>query len=129
MSYKIPCTECGVMVLPSTAERIGGFCMSCKNGTRRNIEKVQECCKREGELNKTYPFHELCRELVVKVYKQEALSDDEKLYYSVNTLGGEVYNGGFVQYFENSSGEHYRDAELGIFLLEKTNSLRLSIPC
>lgn len=129
MSDKVPCTECGAMVLPSTAERTGGLCMPCKNGTRKNIEQAKEYYKRERELNKTCSFRALWRELVDKVYKQDggfgALSEDEKLYYSVNTLGGEVYNGGFVQYFDNSSGEHYRHAKLGLVRLGATNSLRL----
>jgi len=129
MSEKIPCTECGAAVLPSTAERTGGLCMPCKNGNRKNIEQAKEYYKKERELDKTCPFRALWRELVDKVYKQKggfgALSENEKLYYSVNTLGGEVYNGGFVQYFDNSSGEHYRYAELGLVRLGATNSLRL----
>ncbi|WDE06720.1 DMP19 family protein [Thalassomonas viridans] len=129
MSEKVPCTECGVAVLPSTAERTGGLCMPCKNGTRKNIEQSKEYYKRERELDKTCPFRALWRGLVDKVYKQEggfaALSEDEKLYYSVNALGGEVYNGGFVQYFDNSSGETYRYAELGLVRLGATSSLKL----
>ena len=35
-------------------------------------------------------------------------------------LEGEVYNGGFCQYFDSSSGDHYRYAELG--------SMRLNVP-
>jgi hypothetical protein len=129
MSEKIPCTECGAAVLPSTAERTGGLCMPCKNGNRKNIEQAKEYYKKERELDKTCPFRALWRELVDRVYKQgggfSALSDDEKLYYSVNTLGGEVYNGGFVQYFDNTSGEHYRYAELGLVRLGATSSLKL----
>lgn len=129
MSEKIPCTECGAAILPSTADRTGGLCMPCNNGNRKNIEQAKEYYKIERELDKTCPFRALWRELVGKVHKEEggfaALPDDEKLYYSVNTLCGEVYNGGFVQYFDNSSGEHYRYAELGLVRLGATCSLKL----
>ncbi len=32
---KVPCQECGVMILPSTSERTGGKCMPCQSGKRR----------------------------------------------------------------------------------------------
>lgn len=129
MSDKISCTECGALVLLSTAKRTGGVCMPCKNGNRKNIEQAKEYYQRERELDKTCPFRELWRELVDKVYKQEggfaALSEAEKTYYAVNTLSGEVYNGGFIQYFDNTDGEHYMYAELGLEILSATHSLRL----
>lgn len=31
MTTKIPCVKCGVLILPSTAEKTGGSCMSCSN--------------------------------------------------------------------------------------------------
>jgi len=129
MTEKIPCIECGAAVLPSTAERTSGLCMPCKNGNRKNIEQAKEYYKRERELDKTCPFRALWRELVVKVYKQEggfsSLTEEEKLYYAVNTLGGEVFNGGFVQYFDNSSGENYHYAEFGLIRVGATHSLKL----
>ncbi len=36
---KIPCVECGVMILLSTAEKNNGLCMPCKSGMRGSIEK------------------------------------------------------------------------------------------
>ena len=129
MSEKVPCTECDAAILPSTAERTGGLCMPCKNGNRKNIERAKEFYKRERELDKTCPFRALWWEIVDKVYNQEGgfakLTDDEKLYYAVNVLRGEVYNGGFNQYFDNSSGEYYRHAELGLIRLGATHSLSL----
>ena len=29
---KVPCTQCGAEILPSTAESTGGICMACKKG-------------------------------------------------------------------------------------------------
>lgn len=33
---RIPCSECGAMILPATAERTGGICMMCKLGKKRS---------------------------------------------------------------------------------------------
>jgi hypothetical protein len=129
MSDKIPCSECGALVLPSTAEGTGGLCMPCKNGTRKSMELAKERAAKERELEKSCPYRALWRELVDKVYKQDVgfstLSDNEKLYYSVNVLSGEVYNGGFEQYFNNTSAEYYRNAEHGLVQLGATSSLKL----
>jgi hypothetical protein len=129
MTEKVPCTKCGALVLPSTAERTGGVCMACKNGTRESMEKSKEYYKKERELDKTCPFRLFWKELVSRVYNESkgfnSLSEEEKIYFSVNCLSGEVYNGGFDQYFSNSAGENYKHAELGLIQLEATNSLRL----
>ena len=36
---KSPCSKCGVMILTTTAEKTGGLCMPCKNGTRESLEE------------------------------------------------------------------------------------------
>jgi hypothetical protein len=53
------------------------------------------------------------------------LSEAEKLYFAVQLLEGEVYNGGFDQYFFNSSGSYYRYAVLGLKELEAAQALAL----
>jgi hypothetical protein len=49
--------------------------------------------------------------LVDRVYKNaggfDALSRGDQLYYLVNVLNGEVHNGGFDQFFSNTSGNRY----------------------
>jgi len=129
MTEKVPCTECSALVLPSTAEQTGGLCMPCKNGTRKSMEAAKEHYKRERELDKTCPFRALWRNLVNRVYDDKqgfsSLSDDEKIYFSVGVLSGEVYNGGFAQFFDNTSGSQFRYAELGLIRIGATSSLRL----
>lgn len=49
----------------------------------------------------------------------QGLSDAEKRYVAVNTLVGQVYNGGFDQYFFNSSGSYY---EYTILVLEEMDA-------
>lgn len=129
MGDKIPCKECGALILPTTAEKNGGLCMPCKNGYRKNIEQSKEYYKKERELDATCPYRALWRNLVKKVYDPlkgfETLSEDEKQYYAVGILDGEIYNGGFVQYFDNTSGGHYRYSELGLVRIGAKESLKL----
>lgn len=49
----------------------------------------------------------------------------EQHYYAVSVLQGEVYNGGFDQYFGNSSGEHCANACAGLLELGATQTLAL----
>ncbi len=129
MAEKVACTECGALILPTTAAKNGGMCMPCKTGNRKNIENAKLYYAREKELDKTCPFRAMWRELVDKVHNQEAgfkgLTEEEKIYFSVGVLNSEAYNGGLIQFFENTSGEYYRYAELGLIRLGANNSLSL----
>ena len=129
MIDKVPCRECEAMVLPSTAKRTGGLCMPCKNGTRKSMDAAKKRAEKEKELERTCHYRTLWRDLVEKVYSQNggfnSLSESEQLYYSVNVLSGEVYNGGFDQYFTNTSADNYRNAEYGLVRLGATNSIKL----
>jgi hypothetical protein len=129
MEERVGCKDCGAMILSSTAARNGGICMPCKNGTRKSIDLAKEHYAQECELNRTCPFRALWRELVDKVHNRvggfEALSEAEKQYYAVRVLVGEVYNGGFDQYFHNSSADYFRYAELGLMRIGATESLAL----
>jgi len=129
MTEKVACTECGVLILPTTSEKNNGRCMPCKTGNRKNIENSKLYYERERVLDKTCPFRAMWRELVDKVHNQSSgftgLSEEEKIYYSVGVLNGETYNGGIIQFFENTSGEYYRYAELGLIRLGASNSLSL----
>jgi len=53
------------------------------------------------------------------------LAHTEKLYYAVRLLDGEVYNGGFHQYFFNSSSTHYAYAEEGLIVVGADRTLEL----
>jgi hypothetical protein len=126
MADRIPCTACGALILPTTAESTGGLCMPCKQGTRQQIEQS----KRYYDQQKQYdPFRELWKSLVHRVYDAadgyEGLTSDERLYFAVGVLDGDVYNGGMYQFFSNSSGSLYRDAVEGLRRLEAQQALGL----
>lgn len=129
MSDKVPCRMCGVSILKRTADRNDGLCVPCKKGYRDNIEKSREYYRNERELDRNCPFRAYWRDLVRRVHMENGglgcLSDDEKTYFAVNVLNGEVFNGGFVQFFDNSSGAYYRHAELGLMQLKASDRLAL----
>ena len=100
--------------------------MACKQGIRQDIERA----KNFYEVQKKYdPYRELWKSLVHRVYKTDegfgGLTSDEKVYFSVCVLDGEVYNGGIEQFFTNSSGALYNEAVSGLRLLEATHTLDL----
>jgi hypothetical protein len=55
----------------------------------------------------------------------QGLSEPEKRYYAVCLLEGEVYNGGFHQYFLNNSGGYYEYTLLGLQEIDALQSLDL----
>jgi hypothetical protein len=126
---KVPCTKCGNLILPDTAQRTGGVCMPCKSGTRDQIEASKKEHVRQRELDKTCPYRALWRQLHSKVYSEgggfHTLTKTEKTYWALNLLEGEVYNGGFDQFFHNSSGSHYLLVTEGLKALGAEQSLSL----
>lgn len=88
---KVPCAECGKPVPAKQAAKRQGFCLHCS--LKRN------------------PFFVLYSSLVERVYRSPAgfaaFSDEERLYYAMTLFQNEVNNGGFHQFFFNSSGSYY----------------------
>jgi hypothetical protein len=57
----------------------------------------------------------------------DALGAAEKTYYAVQCLVGEVHNGGFSQFFSNSSGALYGHALDGLMAMEAFRSAQLTL--
>lgn len=118
MTEKTNCSKCGVSILQDTADANLGLCAPCKGGFRDSIEES----KRRRELEEQYdPFRALWVSLVERVYDTsagyESLTDDERLYFAVGMMDGDVINGGTHQYFSNSSGDYHNDALSGLKIL------------
>ena len=100
--------------------------MACKRGIRQNLEASKERYKKQKEHD---PIRELWLSLVDRVHKGPegfaGLTVDEQLYFAVGVLDGEVYNGGFEQFFHNSSGEYFDEAIKGLNLLGAESALLL----
>jgi hypothetical protein len=113
MADKVACTKCGASDLTHTAEN-GGLCMPCETGTRERIDAGRRWHEERGERE---PSRALWLSLVDRVHNTPSgfagLSGPEKIYYSVVLMEGEVYNGGFDQYFFNRAA-HCRKGLLEI---------------
>lgn len=113
------------MILPATAEATGGICMACKQGIRKSIEASRAFYKRLAEYD---PVSELWKSLVTRSTEDRALTSftsQERTYFAVGLLEGEVYNGGFDQYFSNSAGDYFAHAEAGLVELDASDAVRI----
>lgn len=101
--------ECGKPVAARLAGKRKGLCLRCN--LKRN------------------PFFVLGMSLVERVCHApggfDALSDAEKLYYSLTLFQDEVNNGGFHQFFFNSSGSYYELIEEGLVTFDEPQALEL----
>ena len=83
----------------------------------------------ERVIKRPSPLSVLYTKLIDRVHNSsggfEGLSESEKVYYSVALLRNETNNGGFHQYFFNSSGSYYEYAEKGLVALGATQMLEL----
>jgi hypothetical protein len=128
MTTRLPCRTCGDLIHPDTAAKNNGLCMPCKGGYRARIEES----KRQRELERAYEKSAERRHwltLVERVHQSnegfQALSPDEQTYFALRCLIGEVFNGGFHQFFSNHSGAYYGVAVNGLFELEAMRSHQL----
>ena len=93
------------------------------------MEASRRWYREERERDKTDPSRIYWRALVERDHKTEAgfegLSEAEKKYFAVCCLSGEVYNGGFHQFFFNSAGAYYMYALSGLEEMQASESLQL----
>jgi hypothetical protein len=98
-------------------------------GTREAIEAGKQWAKEERERQLHDPYRKLWRELVQRVHYSEegfeGLTEAEKQYFAVGLLDGEVFNGGFDQYFFNNSGSHHKYAILGLEAMGATQAIAI----
>jgi hypothetical protein len=113
---RLLCVRCGDSIHPDTAARNAGLCLPCVRGNQLSIEERRaqhESRKAAERARLASPEYQYWRDLVDRVYRTEggyaSLSHGDRIYYLVNVLSGEVYNGGFDQFFSNSSGDRYTE--------------------
>lgn len=145
------CLDCGVSILSATAAKTGGKCVPCARGTRAQIDQATRLAAEQRERDrknrealarirsKERPtFRDFAAEddsvavlwsfLIATVFPDrsgrehvDALTPSAKALYLVQILDGEVFNGGFYQYFSNSSGEY---AHRTVFALHELGATR-----
>jgi hypothetical protein len=130
MIQRLPCQSCGELIHPDTAAKNDGVCMPCKGGYRANIEAGKK--QREQErISEQSAERKYWVGLVKRVHASadgfQQLSSPEKTYYAVSCLFGEVYNGGFDQFFSNSTGALYGYALDGLLEIEADASAALLV--
>jgi hypothetical protein len=106
---KVPCVECGKPVSVKQAAKRNGLCLRCS--ANRN------------------PYFMLYSSLIDRVCHSaggfQELSDAEKLYYAMTLFQNEINNGGFHQFFFNSSGSYYELIENGLVTFDEPQTLGL----
>lgn len=130
MIEKIPCIECQTFILPSTAETNNGICMPCKGGYRKNMEESKLRYEAEKiEIESPASKHWLW--LVNVIYEKSNgfadLSIENQQYFATCLVEKEVYNGGFDQYFYNSSADYYSSALNGLIEIGAIESHKLLV--
>jgi hypothetical protein len=113
---RLLCVRCGDSIHPDTASRNNGLCVPCTRGNQLTIEERIERQRQEREERRAFfesPQYKYWRSVLSRVYDTpegfESLSEGDRLYFLLSTLGGEVHNGGFDQFFSNSSGSRYAE--------------------
>lgn len=128
MIQRLPCTQCGDLIHPDTAAANSGLCMPCKRGYRQRIEESKRQREREREYAKSAEalyWQDLVRRVHETPEGFAGLRAEEQTYFAVGCLVGEVYNGGFDQFFSSSSGAYYSIALNGLRSLGATASTAL----
>lgn len=140
MNDKIPCAECGKPISSISAGKRNGLCLTC---AIKREEKVPcaECGKptsarlagkRDGLClqcrAKRNPFFVLYSSLIDRACSPDGfrtLSEPEQAYYALTLFQNEVNNGGFHQFFFNSSGSYYDSIETGLVSFDEPQLLEL----
>jgi|SRR5579862_3769950 len=141
MEEQVPCKECGKPISAVMAGQRNGMCLLC---SIKNVEKVPciECgkpvsvklaSKRNGLCLRCSaqrnPFFVLYSSLIDQVCNSpggfEALPEAERVYYALTLFQNEVNNGGFHQFFFNSSGSYYELIENGLISFDEPQTLEL----
>lgn len=130
--HRLLCARCGDSIHPDTAKRNDSLCVPCVRGNTLTIEQRNEQHRKQRDEERARlesPQYKYWASLVKRVYATsngfESLSHGDRLYYLVNVLTGEVHNGGFDQFFSNSSGDRYIDTVSTLLELGERTALHL----
>src|SRR5262249_21517037 len=56
MNNRVPCIRCGVLILPTTADKTGGLCKPCSGGYRDQLEAARRRYHEEAKTRENDPF-------------------------------------------------------------------------
>lgn len=115
MSESIPCFECENPILPATAEKTGGLCMPCKNGTRARQDMSARMLAMPSAVRQTAEWRHLDW-LNNAVYsgKLGKLKNSERTYLALRWFYFAIDEGGLARYFATDLSSLFEDAKLGL---------------
>ena len=129
---RLLCVRCGDSIHPDTASRNAGLCIPCTRGNQLTTEQRNENHRKQREEERARlesPQYKYWSSLISRVYGDDggfgSLQHGDRLYYLINVLTGEVHNGGFDQFFSNSSGDHYAETVEALSEVGDQSTLRL----
>lgn len=129
---RLSCVCCGDSIHPDTAAAHNGLCMPCVRGNTRSIQERQAERQRQREAERAYeasPERQYWLALVRQVYDPDrgfdTLGLGDRQYWLINVLSGEVHNGGFDQFFSNSSGDCFQETVDALIEVGDSASLNL----
>jgi len=124
------CVVCGNPMFVRTAEKYDGHCVPCAMGYRESLEQgrlfYEEQKRRESDPDVLF-WRSLCKRVDNRALGFNSLPGPEKLYFAVCLLEGEIYNGGFDQYFTNSSADYFDYALSGLEKMGDELGLELTL--
>lgn len=127
METKVTCLACKTLILSDTAIKNQGLCIPSAKGTRKQLEeakKIYEDQKKYRE-SEEYGYWLNLSQQVSDLADLKKLSFEDNIYFLVNVLIAEVFNGGFDQYFHNSSADYYEETIQALKVLRAFESLKL----
>lgn len=80
MASKVICSKCGAGILPATAERTGGLCMPCKNGTPRRPDHnvpITVSCEISSMLRSDVVVSALAQDLLAMLEETRHIGDSK----------------------------------------------------
>jgi hypothetical protein len=127
METKVACLTCQKLILPDTAIKNQGLCVPCAKGYRKQIEAAQKIYEEEEKYraSEEYAYWLNLSQQVSDLADLKKLSFENQVYFVVKILIAEVFNGGFDQYFHNSSGDYYAETIQALKVLQGFESLKL----
>lgn len=110
MVERVPCNECGALILPATAADTGGRCMPCVKGMRAGMDALKVYREQEKQREKD-GYHGLWQSLVQRVHHTDVgfqgLTLDEQTYYALWNLVAGGFRGGLYSFFDECTGDRY----------------------
>jgi hypothetical protein len=91
------------------------FLFGLYSGKKIMYTDIEQILKIDKETEKIIALHMFCGQ------RYKSWTETEKLIYSIIDLENEVMNGGFLQYFRNSCGDQWQNADIG---LEKIGAIK-----